>query len=325
MLKMKKTSNLNSQPTIKALVLLSGGLDSILAAKVLLNMGIQIEGLTFASPFWSSESAIKAAKTLGINLIVLDFEKEYLEILKNPKYGYGKGFNPCIDCHALMIKKAWEYGQKNNFNFIASGEVLGERPMSQNRNALNIVAQISGVDGYLLRPLSAKLLAPTIPEIKGWVAREKLLDIKGRSRKKQIELAAQWGIKDYPTPSGGCLLTDPGYASRIKNLFTRWPDFNFQDAEIIKNGRIFWNDNNLIIVGRNQEENLKIKNLAQKDDVVLKIKDYPGPTTLVRLKNSSLAKETFKMAAQLTLKYAHLNFGEIIFIKDNQIIDSFKF
>lgn len=308
----------------KALILLSGGLDSILAARLLLDLGIFLKGITFASPFWSIENSQKAAQMLGIDLIVLNFEEDYLSMLKNPKYGYGSGFNPCIDCHILMIKKAWEYAQNNNFDFIASGEVLGERPMSQNIKALNIVAKESGAEGYLLRPLSAKLLPPTIPEIEGWVPREKLLDIKGRSRKRQMELAEGWGIKNYPTPSGGCLLTDPGYSQRIKNLFLRWSDFNFNDAEIIKHGRIFWEEENLIVVGRNKEDNLKLKDLAKENDYILKLKNFPGPTVLVRAKKEKLLLQTLRQAASLTLKYAHRQFGEVLVMQGNQIVDIFK-
>ena len=200
---------------IKALVLLSGGLDSILAVKLLLEQGIEVEAINFRTNFCGPSKARPAAKMLGVRLHEVDIRKEFLEVLKKPKHGYGSGMNPCIDCHALMLKKAGELMQKENscpersrrIDFIATGEVLGERPMSQHKKALKIVEKEAGLEGYLLRPLSAKLLEPTIPEKENLVDREKLLAISGRNRKPQMELAARYGIKNYPTPAGGCALT----------------------------------------------------------------------------------------------------------------------
>ncbi len=295
---------------IRALVLLSGGLDSMLVCKLLLNLGIEVLGITFRSPFWNIGKAQKVAQNLGIKLVILEFEKDYLEILKSPRYGYGSGFNPCIDCHILMVSQAWKYAQNHGFHFVATGEVLGERPMSQNKQALEIVAKESGAGEYLLRPLSAKFLKETIPEQKNWVPREKLLDIRGRSRKKQLQLAKKWGILEFPTPAGGCLLTDPAYSQKLKELVDRWLNFDFSDAEILKHGRVFWDNDNLIVVGRNQEDNLKIEEGAQDSDILLKVGDHPGPTTLVRGKNP---KEAIRKAAKLTLKYAHLRKGKIIY------------
>lgn len=300
---------------IKALILLSGGLDSILASKLLLNLGLQVTGVTFESPFWNTQNAQKEAQKLRIDLIILDFERDYLKMLKNPKYGYGSGFNPCIDCHILMIKHAWQYAKKHKFDFVATGEVLGERPMSQNRESLEVVSRESKVRGYLLRPLSAKLLDETIPEKKGWVDREKLLDIKGRSRKTQLELAKKWGIKDFPSPAGGCLLTDPDYSERLRKVFKHWPGFTNHDAEIIKYGRNFWFGDTLILVGRHHEDNLKLQNLAQKSDILMKVKDHPGPIALIRNNSDkkSVAIRILKYTAKLTLKYAHLEKGEVVY------------
>jgi len=302
---------------IKCLLLFSGGLDSILASKLLLNLGIKVTGVTFSSPFWNTKIAQKAAQMLGIDLIILDFEKEYFPLLKNPPHGYGSNMNPCLDCHILMVKKAFQYAQKHGFHFIATGEVLGERPFSQNKKALEIVAQKSGANGYLLRPLSAQLLKPTVAEIKGWVEREKLLDIKGRSRKRQLELARNWGIKNFPTPAGGCLLTDPGYSSRLKELFEHQPDFDKNDAEIIKHGRNFWVGDNLIVVGRDQQDNLNLRNLALDSDILIKVQNHPGPTTLIRIFDNQNKEQAFEEAKKLTLKYAHLKEGEITFLKKN--------
>lgn len=304
---------------IRALVLLSGGLDSLLASKLLLNLGIEVEGISFASPFWDLEKPKMAAQQLSIPLHVLDIEEEYLTMLKNPEFGYGKGFNPCIDCHALMFRKAFEFAQKNGFYFIATGEVLGERPFSQNLKALKIVAEKSGVGGYLLRPLSAKLLPPTIPEKEGWVDREKLLDLKGRSRKRQMELAQKWGIKEYPTPAGGCLLTDPVFSQRMRDLYKNWPDFRFSDAEILKYGRVFWEGKNLIVVGRHYEDNLKLQNLSKNTDILMKVKEKPGPTTLVRIKEEDKKETTLQKAATLTLQYAHLKNGLVLCKEGNKL------
>lgn len=298
---------------IKALILLSGGLDSILAAKLLLKAEIKVEAFTFQSPFLSVEKAKIAAKKLGISIYVYKMGREYLKILKNPKYGYGKGFNPCIDCHIFMYKKAFKYALKNNFHFIATGEVLGERPMSQNRQALEIVSKKSGANGYLLRPLSAKLLPSTIPEKEGWFKRENLLDIQGRSRKRQIALANKLGILKFPTPAGGCLLTDTSYSQRLKTLFEKWPDFDFSDAEIIKYGRNFWEDKNLILVGRHHEDNLKLLRFYKASDTLMKVKEKKGPITLIRTKEKNKKNKALKKAGLLTLRYAHLETGTLLY------------
>jgi tRNA U34 2-thiouridine synthase MnmA/TrmU len=219
----------------KALVLLSGGLDSILAAKILKNQGIKITALSFRSYFFNEKNAKKAAKNLKIPIKIIDFSRENLGIVKNPKHGYGRAMNPCIDCHILMLKKAKEILEKEKFHpapepsarygasFVVTGEVLGQRPMSQNKNSLNLIEKESGLRGYLLRPLSAKLLEPTIPEKEGLIKREKLFDITGRSRKRQMALAKKWKIKWYPTPTGGCLLTDLGFGKRLKELLKIYP------------------------------------------------------------------------------------------------------
>lgn len=310
----------------RALILLSGGLDSILAVKVLQEQDVEVTGLTFVSYFFNADLAKKAAGQLKIRLKIIDFSNEHLAMVKNPRYGYGKAINPCIDCHVLMLRKARDIsglGQAPNrdsplgtvlelrtvpkglslFDFVATGEVLGERPMSQNKHALELIEKQSGLQGYLLRPLSARLLAPTIPEKKGLVNRDKLLDISGRSRKRQLALAKKWGIKDYPTPAGGCLLTDLQFAQRLKELFQKWPDCQGNDVLLLKLGRHFWVEDNKIIVGRNKEENKKIKKLTQKDDLLIEPKDFPGPTILIRGKPKP-SKESLIKAKELMIKYS---------------------
>jgi tRNA U34 2-thiouridine synthase MnmA/TrmU len=286
-----------------ALVLLSGGLDSILTVKLLQKQGIEITGLTFVSYFFDSTLAEKAAKQLKIKLKIIDFSDEHLTLIKNPRYGYGKAMNPCIDCHLLMLKKAKEIMKKEKFDFVATGEVLGERPMSQNKQALDLIEKESTLKGYLLRPLSAKLLEPTIPEKKGLVDRDKLLDIVGRSRKKQLALAKKWGIKEYPTPAGGCLLTDLQFGQRLRELFDRWPDCQGNDVKLLKLGRHFWVKDNKIVVGRNKEENEQIKKLARKGDILIEPKDFPGPTILIRSKKKILV-ESLTKAKELMIKYS---------------------
>jgi len=287
----------------RGLALLSGGLDSILGVKVLQKQGLDITGISFVSYFFNNDLAKKAVKELKIELKTIDISNDHLNMVKNPIYGRGKTINPCIDCHLMMIKKAGEFLKKNNFEFISTGEVLGQRPMSQNKQAMRLIEKESGFEGYLLRPLSAKLLKPTIVEEKGLVERDKLLDISGRSRKKQMLLANKWKIKKYPSPSGGCILTDINFGEKLKKLFEKWPNCNGQDVQLLKIGRYFWEGNNLIIVGRNKEENGKIHKLKQKGDVIIEPKEFSGPTVLIRGKDNILERSLIK-AKDLIIKYS---------------------
>jgi len=289
---------------IKAIILFSGGLDSILVAKILKEQKIEILALNFKSPFFSEKNAKRAAEKLEIPLKVIDISKDFLKILKNPKHGFGSQMNPCIDCKILMLRKSKEIMKKEKADFVATGEVLGERPFSQNKKAMEVIERESSLKGYLLRPLSAKLLKPTIPEIKGWVNREKLFDIFGRSRKRQIFLAKKFKIKWYPQPAGGCLLTDPEFSKRLKDLIEKFPDFDENDIELLKIGRHFWEDKIKIVVGRDHEENLKIKELKRKGDILIEIENYPGPTALVRNYGKDKIEKAIEMAKNLTKKYS---------------------
>lgn len=286
----------------------SGGLDSILAVKVLRQLNIEIKGVTFISYFFDSKIAEKGAKSLGLKLKIVDFSKEHLKIVEEPHFGYGSTMNPCIDCHILMLKKAKEIMDRGDWDFVATGEVLGERPMSQNKKALMLIEKEAGLKGRLLRPLSAKLLELTILEKKGLIDREKLLDIQGRSRKVQLTLAKQWDIKDFPAPAGGCLLTDPEFSQRLKKLFEMWPDCQGEDIELLKIGRVRWIENSLIVIGRDQEENKKIADLAKTNDVLIKLKDYPGPLTLIRGKAPlNIIKKTAQVTAHYSTKARNLD------------------
>lgn len=289
----------------KALVLLSGGLDSILAAKILMEQRIKVTALSFKSYFFGTREAQKAAKNLGIKLKIIDFSKKHLKMAKSPEYGYGSVMNPCLDCHILMLKRAKEIMKKENFDFVATGEVLGERPMSQNKTALKRVEKESSLPGYLLRPLSAKLLKPTIPEQKGLVARERLFDISGRSRQKQMALAKAWKITWYPAPAGGCLLTDIEFGKRLKALFQKYPRCDGNDIELLKSGRHFWEQGSKIIVGREHKENLELKKLARQGDILIEMENYPGPTTLVRnYQKTRIPEQVLEKAKSLTQYYS---------------------
>lgn len=294
---------------IKALALLSGGLDSTLAVRIILEQGIEVEGINFVTIFCNCTSkkmgcsaGKQAAKILGIKLKVINTTKEFLEIVKNPKHGYGKNMNPCIDCRIYMLKLAKNYMEECGASFLITGEVLGERPMSQRRVALQIIERESGLEGLILRPLSAQLLPPTIPEKEGWVDRSRLLAFQGRSRRPQIELATQLGIKDYPCPAGGCLLTDPGFALRIKDLLRFKPDFDINDVHLLKFGRHLRLSPILkAVVGRNESENKQILTFAQENDILFRLVDFPGPLTLLR--GMSNQKE-IELTAAITAYYS---------------------
>lgn len=267
---------------IKALVLLSGGLDSILAAKLLKELGVKVTALCFKSCFFSEETAKIAAKKLKVPFMVVDFSKAHLEMIKNPRYGYGSSVNPCIDCHILMLKSAGDIMRKKSFDFVATGEVLGERPMSQNKRALELIERKSGLSGYLLRPLSAKVLGLTISEKSGLLNRKELFGIYGRSRKIQIAMAKKWKIDWYPAPSGGCILTEKEFGKRLKELSAVNPDFNEKDARLLAFGRHFLFGKTKVVIGRRADENGEIKKLKQKGDIILEMNNYPGPVTLIR-------------------------------------------
>lgn len=266
----------------KALVLFSGGLDSVLAVELLRRCGVDVTAITFTTPFFGSEKAEKAAADLGIEIAVSDITVPHLEVLKSPRYGYGKNLNPCIDCHALMVREALDRIDELEADFVATGEVIGERPKSQNRQALELVARLSGAGDLLLRPLSAQLMPETLPEREGWVSRDCLLDLSGRSRRRQIELAKDWGIVGYESPAGGCLLTDAAFSARLRELMARVPGFDGDDAELMKLGRHVWAGSTLIVLGRRHEENQCLMELARPSDLLVRERDRPGPVALLR-------------------------------------------
>ena len=273
----------------KAIVLMSGGLDSILAAKLMMEQGVEVLAVNFSAKLCmcgckrTGESAAEtASKMLGIPLMTIDITSDFIEIVKNPSHGYGANVNPCIDCKIYMLKHAKDMMESAGASFLVTGEVLGERPMSQRIDALHIIDKAAGVKGILLRPLTAKNLDLTLPEKEGIVDRAKLMDIRGRSRKPQMALAEKFGIKEYPAPAGGCLLTDPGFAKRVKDAM-KHGDFNAENLAILSVGRHFrLADDVRLIVGRDEKENDILLSLAIAEDIIFELKDHEGPLSILR-------------------------------------------
>ena len=295
--------------SLKVVGLISGGLDSVLAAKVIRLQGIDVLGLAFITPFMHPQVE-KMAQTLGIQIKVIDISSEYLDLIKNPSHGFGRNLNPCIDCHIFMLKKAKEYMIEYEADFIITGEVLGQRPMSQNNSALKRIEKKAGLKGLLLRPLSAQLLSPTIPEEKGWVERNRLFAFSGRSRKPQMELTRQLGLEGFSQPAGGCLLTDPGFSRRLKDLLTYQREFNLDDIQLLKLGRHFrLSGQAKLVLGRNQEENQRLIGFVRTGDLLLEPKDIPGPTGILRIK--TVSQELLELSAGMLARYCDQNNGKV--------------
>lgn len=264
----------------KGLSLMSGGLDSQLAIRVLQRAGAEVEAVAFATPFFDNTKAKTAAAALGIKLHTIDFTDDEVKLLHNPPHGFGGAMNPCIDCHAMMIRRAGELMVELGYDFVATGEVRGQRPMSQNAQALVTVEKTSGLVGRLVRPLSAKLLAPTIPELEGKLDREKLLDISGRSRDRQIALAAEFGIIDYPSPAGGCKLTEEAFGRKLKDLMEHEGTDDRRMIELLLVGRRFrLPGGSSVILGRDGRENAVLK--GEKGTKINPPEGMIGPTALV--------------------------------------------
>ncbi|WP_411682527.1 tRNA 4-thiouridine(8) synthase ThiI [Clostridium thailandense] len=285
----------------RALAMISGGLDSTLAAKLIKDQGIEVIGICFKSYFFGPDNAIRMAKQIDIPLEVVDFSEEHFNLVKNPKHGYGKNINPCIDCHTMMLNYSGRLLEKYQADFIITGEVLNQRPMSQNKISLDIVKKESGFSDKILRPLCAKNLIPTKMELEGLVDREKLLDISGRSRKVQMELAEKWNIKDYPSPAGGCKLTEPNYAKRLKELLKYKDIPETRDLELLKFGRHFRvSENAKIISTRTGDEANEIKKYLMNNDMIFLSESFTGSMIIIIGKP---IEEDIEFAAKVTARY----------------------
>lgn len=280
-----------SAPGVKivAVGLLSGGLDSTLAAKVLLDQGIEVRALNFVSPFCrctprksSCAAVVRSVIQLGnIPLKRITLGQEYLDMVRRPRHGYGRNMNPCLDCRIIKLRKAHEYMRDIDAQFLFTGEVLGQRPMSQRLQALELIDRECGLTGLILRPLSASLLKPTQAERQGWVDRGKLLAISGRSRKNQIRIAAEKDIADYPCPAGGCLLTDKHFAGKLREWLGKGYGLTARDVELLKIGRhSFLVNGDRLITARNQHECLQLEKLACADDYLFAPDNFSGPSIL---------------------------------------------
>lgn len=307
---------------IKALSLFSGGLDSILATRVVMEQGIEVEAIQFVTPFFNYDilddieaHQLKMMAQYGIKVEVEDISSGYLQLLHNPVHGFGKNFNPCIDCKIMMFSRAKQLLKEKGASFLISGEVLGQRPMSQRRDTMNVIERDSGTRSILLRPLCAQLMNETEAEAKGWVDRTKLLRMCGRSRSPQIALAAKYGVTNFPAPAGGCILADPILSKRIAQLYSsnsvlKTAEIAVPDIRVLLVGRQFilpgggW-----LIVGRDEKDNIKLEKLAQAEDAVLLMEDWPGPLAVLKkagsqYPDSDKLEKDIELAASLVVRYA---------------------
>jgi tRNA U34 2-thiouridine synthase MnmA/TrmU len=298
--------------TRRAIALFSGGLDSTLAILLMLRQKIEVTAITFLTHFGCditdrsscTKDPTSIANRFGFDLKLFHLGEKFIEIVKNPKYGHGRNMNPCIDCRIIMLREAKALMEMTGADFVTTGEVLGQRPMSQRRDTLNLIAKESALKGFLLRPLSAKLLPITYPEIRGIVDRERLLSINGRSRKAQIALAKEFGLEDYPAPASGCLLTDPIYTKRLKDLLRHNSDPDFNDLNLLKIGRHFRaSEGCKIIVGRDKEENLEIKRMKGPKDFLMDVRGAGSPIVLLKGKE---VERFIDLGASLCVRYSDL-------------------
>ncbi len=311
---------------MKAIALMSGGLDSILATRLILEQNIDVEGVHFTTVFYgdadydrASSVAQKACSQLGISLKTFEISENIIEIVKHPKHGYGSNINPCIDCHSFMFAKAGQYMWQSGASFLVTGEVLGERPMSQHKEALKMVEKEGSLEGLILRPLSARLLPETIPEKQGWVDRNKLMSINGRSRKMQMELAKQFNIAEYPNPAGGCLLTDPMFSGRLKDLMKNKSDFSVYDIRLLKMGRHFrFTPAAKLIVGRNEKENNRLFEIAQGGSWCFYPQEAAGPTAV---SSGDFNEENIGQACSIVARYSDKKDGEKVEVAYKRLPD----
>jgi len=298
----------------KAVGLFSGGLDSILATKLITEQGVTVVALRFRLPFGvpgrepTDERLSKMAGLVGASLMTLDADETYLQLVKSPQFGHVKQLAPCIDCIVLMLAKAKELAKEIKADFVFTGEVVGQRAICQNKRSLKQIEKTVGLEGRLLRPLSAKLLEPTIPELTGLVRRERLLDLKGRSRRRQIRLAHEFGIFDYPIPGTGCMLLDKNFAARARDA-VKQDQLELSEIELLKHGRHFRLDSGAkVVVGRNESENKRLEELAREDDILCRPAEVMGPVAILRSKKKT--KKDTEIAARITARYSDTPVGK---------------
>jgi len=303
-----------NEKKVTALVLFSGGLDSILAVKILEKQGIDVTALSFESYFFDTKQAESSAEKNNIKLITRDISENHWDITKNPRFGHGKNLNPCVDCHALMFREAFSMKDEMGIDILATGEVLGQRPFSQNNNAFNKIENYIDLKGKILRPLSGKILPETVYEKEGFVDREKLEDVQGRSRKQQLQLAKDFGVEYFPTPAGGCKLTEREFSNKLQKIMDFCEEPTKSDFELLQFGRHFWNgvDGKILhfIVGRNKEDNERIILLRDEKDLIVEKDDKKGPTVLIRGLNDVSRELAIEKAQEYIWKYSKNNFDD---------------
>jgi len=295
----------------KAVALFSGGLDSMLAIRLMLEQGIEVHALNFLTVFCNCTSkgcrhqATKVAEEFKIPIKIMNITKEYIEVVKNPKHPRGRNMNPCIDCRIFTFKKAKEFMDEIGASFVITGEVVGQRPMSQRKQAIMTIEKESGLNGLIVRPLSAKFFEPTLPEKSGVIDRNKLLDIDGRRRNRQMALAKDFGINDYPCPAGGCLLTDKSFSDRLKDLFKYNPDYDISDLHLLKIGRHFRiSDKAKLFIGRDEKENEKLLSFSKEGDFIFDVLDIPSAVGIARGKAN---EEDIGVMASILARYSDSN------------------
>ena len=300
---------------------MSGGLDSTVATKLILDQGIEVVGLHFTSPFCSRRErqeglqATKTAKELGIRLILKEKGPEFVHLIQHPKHGYGKNMNPCIDCRIFMLRKTAQIMADEGANFVVTGEVLGQRPMSQRRFTIELIERESGLESLIVRPLSAKHFPPSNPELEGLVERDQLLDICGRSRSIQYDLVARFDLKEFGCPGGGCLLTDATFSKRLRDLFTHDKDFTMLDIDLLNTGRHFrLTPDAKVVVGRNQEENERLQSLWRLPYALLYPVGFLGPLGILK---GSLNRETTRVIANIISHYSKKDTPMVIIESNN--------
>ena len=281
----------------------------MLAAALIRNQGIDVLALFFETPFFTSKRARKSARSMDLPFKAVNITSRHLEVVKHPKHGYGGNMNPCIDCHALMFRIAGEMCEQEGAHFVITGEVLGQRPMSQNKRSLSLIDAESGLNRLLLRPLSAKCLPVTTPEDRGWVNRELLMGFQGRSRKPQMDLAMRLNITEYPSPAGGCLLTEKGFSQRLHDLLSSRSNLELRELELLKLGRHFRiAPETKLVVGRNRRENQAIQALSTHEDIILTTTAVPGPTALVL---GDISGRCLELASAITVAYSDAHDNQV--------------